>query len=78
MTDEPRLPRMFTDAERERTRRELWGVSQWVDLLEAAVSPGERVARLREVPVPWQEAVAERCRRRAARAAAAAAPADAR
>ncbi len=60
--------RMYSDAERVAVPRELWGFAHWIDYIESGGDRDERIARLRAVPACWADAVAERCKKRAARA----------
>jgi hypothetical protein len=60
---------MYSNAERDARRRELWDISHWMDWVESGASRAERLARLAEVP-PWAQAeVTRKCQRRAALAA---------
>lgn len=60
--------RMYSDAEREELPRALWGFARWVDYVEAGARRETRIGRLMEVPHAYAEQVAERCKKRAARA----------
>ena len=60
--------RMYSDAERDAVARELWGFAHWVDYVESGASRDARLDRLMEVPRGYAEQVAERCKKRAARA----------
>lgn len=60
--------RMYSDAERDAVPRELWGFSHWVDYVESGQTRDDRLDRLTTVPLAYAEKVAERCKKRAARA----------
>jgi hypothetical protein len=60
--------RMYSDAERDAVARELWGFAHWVDYVESGATRDARIERLHQVPAGWADAVAERCKKRVARA----------
>ncbi len=64
-----RPPRMFTDAERDAMKRDLWGLDRWTDWVESGATREVRLDRLQHVPDYWRPGVQAWAQRRAARAA---------